>query len=363
MKMKSFARFIGTILLVLSILLVVSCKNKEKPAEITPEQGQAVIEIGTNIINSIDLKTLKVDATGSLVLDANLKIQSQQEYLEIKDAHIETCVAKYNVKKTQKDGTVVETTEPNIGTTKASATIKGKDSTNAENTVEISVAANLYPKEVAGVTVTAGTITIDKQEVDVEETEPGEEFIMSVIDAKHLDITNILVKDGDDYEFDEKLLEQYGEGNVSAKLKDVGLVFYGTNKEGIAYSAKLALDGTITVETAPNAGKRSASIDSNIDLTIVISYGDSNSEFKLRFQETKSTGDLDKLISDVEEAFDNDLTLESARALMAEIGLTISPTFASVNGVEVDANSYLNFLIDFAIQASQKDDQEPEAQK
>ena len=367
MKMKSFARFMGTILLVLSLLLVISCSNKEKPAEITPEQGQEVIEIGTNIVNSVDLKTLKVDATGSLVLNGNLKIQNgNQEYLEIKDAHIETSVVEYKVKKEQKDGTILETTEPNIGATKASATIKGKDSTDPTKTVEIAVSASLQPKEVAGVTVTAGTITIDKQEVDVEETEPGEEFIMSVIDAKHLDITNIIVKekDSDDYELNEDLLKAHGEGNVSARLKDVGLVFYGTAKDGTAYSAKLALDGSIEVETeAPKAGKRTASIDSNIDLTIKISYGDRNSEFTIKFQEKKSTNDLDELIKYVEEALDNDLTLDSAKALMAEIGLSITPRYASVNGVEVDAVSYLNFLIDFAIQASAKDEPEQETPK
>ena len=367
MKMKSFARFMGTILLVLSLLLVISCSNKEKPAEITPEQGQEVIEIGTNIVNSVDLRTLKVDATGSLVLNGNLKIQNgNQEYLEIKDAHIETSVVEYKVKKEQKDGTILDTTEPNIGATKASATIKGKDSTDPTKTVEIAVSASLQPKEVAGVTVTAGTITIDKQEVDVEETEPGEEFIMSVIDAKHLDITNIIVKekDGDDYELNEDLLKAHGEGNVSARLKDVGLVFYGTAKDGTAYSAKLALDGSIEVETeAPKAGKRSATIDSNIDLTIKISYGDRNSEFTIKFQEKKSTNDLDELIKYVEEALDNDLTLDSAKALMAEIGLSITPRYASVNGVEVDAVSYLNFLIDFAIQASAKDEPEQETPK
>ena len=361
MKMKSFARFIGTVLLVLSLLLVVSCSNKEKPAEITPEQGQEVIDIGKNIINSIDLKTLKVDATGSLVLDADLKIQNgEQEYFEIKDAHIETCVAEYKVKKEQKDGSFLETTEPNIGVTEASATIKGKNSTNPAEIVEISVTASLQPKEVAGVTVTAGKITIDKDEVDVEETEPGDEFILSVFNAKHLDINNIIVKekDGDDYELNEALLKEFGEGSVTAKLKDVGLVFYGTSKEGIAYSAKLALDGTITAETeAPKDGKRAASIDSNINLTIKISYGDSNSEFTLKFQEKKSTNNLDLLIKEVGDALDDDLTLESAKALMADIGLIITPRYASINGVQVDATSYLNFLIAFAAeQASSKEE-------
>ena len=329
--------------------------------------------MGLNIVVSIfvlyliKVNILKVDATGSLVLNGNLKIQNgDQEYLEIKDAHIETSVVEYKVKKEQKDGTILDTTEPNIGATKASATIKGKDSTDPTKTVEIAVSASLQPKEVAGVTVTAGTITIDKQEVDVEETEPGEEFIMSVIDAKHLDITNIIVKekDGDDYELNEDLLKAHGEGNVSARLKDVGLVFYGTAKDGTAYSAKLALDGSIEVETeAPKAGKRSASIDSNIDLTIKISYGDRNSEFTIKFQEKKSANDLDELIKYVEEALDNDLTLDSAKALMAEIGLSITPRYSSVNGVEVDAVSYLNFLIDFAIQASAKDEPEQETPK
>ena len=367
MKMKSFARFIGTVLLVLSLLLVVSCSNKEKPAEITPEQGQEVIDIGKNIINSIDLKTLKVDATGSLVLDdVDLKIQNgEQEYFEIKDAHVETCVAEYKVKKEQKDGTFLETTEPNIGVTEASATIMGKDSTDPTKTVGFTVDVSLQPKEVAGVTVTAGTITFDKgtvneQVVDVEETEPGDEFILSVFNARHLDITNIIVKekDGDDYELNEDLLKAYGEGSVTAELKDVGLVFYGISKDGTAYSAKLALDGKIKIETAaPKDGKRSAAIDSDIDLTIKISYGDSNSEFTMRFQEEKSTNNLDLLIKEVGDALDDDLTLESAKALMADIGLMITPRYASINGVQVDATSYLNFLIAFAAeQASSKEE-------
>ena len=372
MKMKSFARFIGTILLVLSLLFVVSCKSKERPAEITPEQGQEVVEIGTAIVNSIDLKTLKVDATGALEIDdANLKIQSDKEYFEIKDAHIETCVSKYNVKKTQKDGTVVETTEPNIGVTKASATIKGNP-IDQTKTAEFTVAVDLYPEDVNEVTVTKGTITINKgtaneQEIDVEEEEPGDEFIMSLFSNMNLDVENIIVKeeDGDDYELDEDLLKNYGAGKVIAKLKDVGLVFYGTSKEGIAYSAKLALDGTIEAESeAPKAGKRSASIDSNIDLTITISYGDRNSEFRLNFRETKDTKDLDKLIQDVKEAIGSDLTMESIKALMAQIGLTVNPKYASVNGVEVDATSYLNFLIAFAAeQASSKNEKEPETQQ
>ena len=375
MKMKSFARFIGTILLVLSLLLVVSCSNKEKPAEITPEQGQEVIDIGTAIINSVDLKTLKVDATGALVLDANLKIEKKQgenieEYFEIKNAHIDTSVVKYKVKKVQKDGTVLETTEPNIGVTKASATIKGnpKDPTK---TAEFTVAVDLYPEDVNEVTVTKGKITINKGTddellIDVEETEPDDKFIMSLFSNMNLDVENIIVKekDGDDYELSEDLLKEYGEGNVNATLKDVGLVFYGTSKEGTAYSAKLALDGSIKVETeAPKNGKRSATIDSNIDLTIKISYGDRNSEFTVEFQEKKSTNDLDGLIKYVEEALDNDLTMESAKALMAEIGLSITPRYASVNGVEVDAASYLNFLIAFAAeQANSKNEKEPEPQ-
>ena len=367
MRMKSFARLFGTILLVLSLFLAVSCSSKEKPAEITPEQGQEVIDIGTAIINSVDLKTLKVDATGSLVLDGSLKIQNgNKEYFEIENAHIETSVVEYKVKKVKNDGSVLETTEPNIGETKASATIKGKG-----NTVGFTVDADLYPKEVNNVTVTAGTITIDKgtdneQEVDVEETEPGEEFIMSVIEAKHLDITNILVKeeDDDDYELNKDLLKGYGEGHVIAELNDVGLVFYGTAKDGTAYSAKLALDGTIDVETAaPKAGKRSASIDSNIDLTIKISYGDRNSEFTVKFQEKKSTNNLDQLIKEVGDAFDDELTLDSATSLMADIGLTATPKYASVNGVEVDAASYLNFLIAFAVEkANSKNEKEPEPQ-
>ncbi len=357
MKMKSFARTIGTILLVLSLLLlVVSCKEKEKPAEITPEQGQEVIEIGTNIVNSVDLRTLKIDATGSLTLDANLKIQSKDDYFEIKDAHIQTCVAEYKVKKVQKDGSILETTEPNIGVTNASATIKGKDSEDPTKTAEFSVVVALQPKEIQGVTVTAGTIKIGDQVIDVEEEEPGDELIMSIFAAKHMDVSNIFVKDGEDYEPNEDLLKEYAEGNVSANLKDVGLVFYGTDKEGTAYSAKLALDGRIAVETgAPKDGKRSASIDSNIDLTITIAFGGRNSEFTMKFQEVNTTNDVDALIDYIEQALDNDLTLESAKALMAEIGLTTTPRYATINGAEVDAASYLNFLIDFAIQASSND--------
>ncbi|MBO4424352.1 MAG: hypothetical protein J5768_02440, partial [Spirochaetales bacterium] len=175
--------------------------------------------------------------------------------------------------------------------------------------------------------------------------------------AKHLDVTNIIVEDDDDYELNEALLKAYGEGNVSIELKDAGLVFYGTNKDGIPYSAKLALDGRIAVEAdAPKAGKRSASIDSDIDLTIKIAYGDSNSEFTMRFQERNVTNDLEGLIDHIEESLDGGLTLESAKALMAEIGLTTTPRYATINGVQVDATSYLNFLIDFAIQASGKNE-------
>ena len=356
MKMKPFAKTIGTILLVLSILLVVSCKEKEKPAEITPEQGQEVVEIGVNIVNSVNLSTMKIDATGSLVLDANLKIQNgDKEYLEIKDAHVETSVVEYKVKKTQKDGTIKETTEPNIGATKASATIKGKDSEDPTKTAEFSIVVALQPKEIQGVTVTAGTIKIGDQVIDVEEEEPGDELIMSIFAAKHMDISNIIVKDGEDYELNEDLLEAYGSGNISLTLKDAGLVFSGTAKDGTAYSAKLALDGNIAVETeAPDkAGKRAASIDSNIDLTITIVYGGSNSEFTMKFQEKNATDDVNALIDSIENAFDQDLTLESAKALMAEIGLTTTPRYATINGVQVDATSYLNFLIDYAIQASQ----------
>ena len=365
MKMKSFAKTIGTILLVLTVLLAVSCKQeKEKPAEITPEQGQEVVDIGTNIVNSVDLSTLKIDATGALTLDANLKIQNgEAEYFEIKDAHIETCVAEYKVKKTQKDGSIIETTEPNIGVTNATATIKGKDTEDPTKTAEFTVLVALQPKEIKGETVTAGTVTIDKGKeteliVDVEEEEPGDEFIMSVFAAKHMDITNIIVKDDDDYELNEDLVKAYAEGNISATLKDVGLVFYGTNKEGTPYSAKLALDGRISVQTeAPKGGKRSASIDSDIDLTIKIEFADRNSEFRMKFQEVNTTSDVDALIDYIEEALDNDLTLESAKALMAEIGLTTTPRYATVNGAEVDAASYLNFLIDFAIQASGKSEE------
>ena len=352
MKMKSFVKTIGTILLVLSILFVVSCKQeKEKPAEITPEQGQEVVEIGVNIVNSVDLSSMKIDATGSLVLDANLKIQNgDKEYLEIKDAHVETCVAEYNVIKKGE-----ATTEPNIGATTASATIKGKNSEDPTATVEFVVSAALQPKDVAGVTITAGTINIGGQEADLEEDEIDGELIMTLLAGKHLDFTGILVEEDDDYELNEDLLKNYGEGNVSAALKDVGLVFSGTAKDGTAYSAKLALDGTIAVETeAPKAGKRAASIDSNIDLTITIVYGGSNSEFTMKFQEKKSTNDVQALIDEIENAFDGELTLESAKALMAEIGLTTTPRYATINGVQVDATSYLNFLIDYAIKATSK---------
>ena len=352
MKMKSFVKTIGTILLVLSILFVVSCKQeKEKPAEITPEQGQEVVEIGVNIVNSVDLSSMKIDATGSLVLDANLKIQNgDKEYLEIKDAHVETCVAEYNVIKKGE-----ATTEPNIGATTASATIKGKNSEDPTATVEFVVSAALQPKDVAGVTITAGAINIGGQEADLEEDEIDGELIMTLLAGKHLDFTGILVEEDDDYELNEDLLKNYGEGNVSAALKDVGLVFSGTAKDGTAYSAKLALDGTIAVETeAPKAGKRAASIDSNIDLTITIVYGGSNSEFTMKFQEKKSTNDVQALIDEIENAFDGELTLESAKALMAEIGLTTTPRYATINGVQVDATSYLNFLIDYAIKATSK---------
>ena len=354
--MKTFTRTIGTILLVLSLLLlVVSCKEKEKPAEITPEQGQEVVDIGTNIVNSIDLSTMKIDATGSLVLDANLKIENgNKEYFEIENAHIETCVAEYKVIKKGE-----ATTEPNIGVTKASATIKGKDSTDPTKTVSFAIKADLQPKDVNGITVTSGTITIgegkDAIEADVEQEEPGAEFIMTVFSNMHLDTNGILVEEDEDIELNEDLLMECGSGNVSASLKDVGLVFYGTAKDGTAYSAKLTLDGSIYVETAPAAGKRSASIDSNIDLTIKIAFGDRNSEFTMKFQEKNSTNDVDELIDTIGSYLDNDLTLESAKELMAIIGLTTTPRYATVNGAQVDAASYLNFLIDFVIQASQKD--------
>lgn len=353
MKMKSLVRTIGTILLVLSILFVVSCKQeKEKPAEITPEQGQEVVEIGVNIVNSVDLSSLKIDATGALTLDANLKIQNgDKEYLEIKDAHIETCVAEYKVIKKGE-----ATTEPNIGVTTASATIKGKNSTDPKQTVEFVVSAALQPKDVAGETITAGAINIGGQEADLEEDKIDGELVMTLLAGKHLDLTNIIVEDDDDYELNEDLLKNYGEGNISLTLKDVGLVFSGTNKDGTAYSATLALSGSIAVETeAPKAGKRAASIDSNIDFTITIVYGGSNSEFTMKFQEKKSTNDVSDLITTIGTYLNNDLTLESAKALMAEIGLTTTPRYATVNGVQVDATSYLNFLIDYAIQASQKD--------
>ena len=358
MKMKSFAKIIGTILLVLSILLVVSCKQeKEKPAEITPEQGQEVVEIGVNIVNSVDLSSLKIDATGSLTLDANLKIQNgDKEYFEIQNAHVETCVAEYKVKKVQKDSTVIETTEPNIGKTTASATIKGKNTDPTKDNVEISVSVAIEPKETDGVTRTTGTINFGGVEADLDEDKIDGELIMTMLAEKHLDITNIIVEDDDDYELNEDLLKNYGEGNISLALKDVGLVFSGTNKDGTAYSATLALTGNIAVETeAPKAGKRAASIDSNIDFTITIVYGGSNSEFTMKFQEKKSTDDVSDLINTIGSYLNNDLTLESAKALMAEIGLTTTPRYATVNGVQVDATSYLNFLIDYAIQASQKD--------
>ena len=356
MKMKSFARTIGTILLVLSILLVVSCKQeKEKPAEITPEQGQEVVEIGTNIVNSVDLKTLKIDATGGLVLNANLKVQNgNQEYFEIKDAIIQGCVAEY------KKGT---STEPGIGNSSASATIVGKKVANEAEKIEIPVTVSVAPKETEGGTITAGTIKIGTTTFKVED-EPEDEDILAAFSAMKTEGIIIAVEDehsGDtSYELNEDLIKKYGEGNVNATLKDVGLVFYGTAKDGTAYSAKLALDGTIAVEAeAPKAEKRAASIDSNIDLTIKISYGDSNSEFTMKFQEKKSTNDVEGLIDYIEEALDNDLTLESAKALMAEIGLTTTPRYATINGVEVDATSYLNFLIDFAIQAT-SDEEEPQ---
>ena len=355
MKMKSFARFIGTILLVLSILLVVSCKQeKEKPAEITPEQGQEVVEIGVNIVNSVDLSSLKIDATGSLVLDANLKIQNgDKEYLEIQNAHVESCVAQYKVIK--KGETV---TEPNIGKTTASATIKGKNSEDPTQTVQIAVSAAIEPKDINGVTETAGAINVGGVEIDLEEDEVDGELIMYVLAQKHLDLEGIIVEDDDDYELNEDLLKEHGEGNISLSLKDAGLVFYGTAKDGTAYSAKLALDGTIAVETeAPKNGKRAAAIDSNIDLTITIVYGDSNSEFTMKFQEKKATDDVSALIDSIGNALDQDLTLESAKALMAEIGLTTTPRYATINGMQVDATSYLNFLIDYAIQATSKDNE------
>ena len=350
MKMKSFVRTIGTILLVLSILFVVSCKQeKEKPAEITPEQGQEVVEIGVNIVNSVDLSSLKIDATGALTLDANLKIQNgTTDYLEIKDAHVETCVAEYKVIKKGE-----ATTEPKIVGTKASATVIGKDSTDPTKTASISVTADIQPVDVEGITVTKGTIKIGETTLKIED-EPEEETILAAFSP--IVTTNIIVEDDDDYELNEDLLKNYGEGNISLTLKDVGLVFSGTNKDGTAYSATLALSGSIAVETeAPKAGKRAASIDSNIDFTITIVYGGSNSEFTMKFQEKKSTNDVSDLITTIGAYLDNDLTLESAKALMAEIGLTTTPRYATVNGVQVDATSYLNFLIDYAIQASQKD--------
>lgn len=362
MKKNHLFRFIGTILLVLSILLVVSCKQeKENPAEITPEQGQEVIEIGTNIVDSVDLRSMKIDATGSLSLDANLKVQNgNSEYFEIKNAHIDTSVVEYKVKKTQKDGTIKETTEPNIGKTTANATISGKDSTDPTKTVEFAISASLEPKEVEGVTKTTGKITIGEGKdailADVEEEEPGDEFIKSVFAKMHLDTTGIF---DEDLDLNEDLLKSCGEGKVSANLKDVGLVFSGTAEDGTAYSAALTLSGKIEVEAeAPKAGKRAASIDSDIDFTIKISYGGSNSEFTMKFQEKKSTSDLDELIDRIEKAFDDDLTLEGAKVLMAEIGLTTSPRYATINGVEVEATSYLNFLIDFAIQASNSEEEE-----
>ncbi len=78
----------------------------------------------------------------------------------------------------------------------------------------------------------------------------------------------------------------------------------------------------------------------------------------MKFQEKKSTNDLAELIDRIEKAFDDDLTLEGAKILMAEIGLTTSPRYATINGVEVEATSYLNFLIDFAIQASNSEEEE-----
>ena len=362
MKKNFTFRFIATILLVLSILFVVSCKQeKEKPAEITEEQGQEVIEIGTNIVNSVDLFSMKIDATGSLTLDANLKIQNGgNEYFEIADAHIDTSIVEYNVKKTQKDGSIKETTEPNIGNTTASAKIKGKDSTDPTKTVEISVSAALHPRNIeSGETVTAGTITIDDQELDVEETEPGTDLLMSVFSAKHLDTEGILVQEDDDLELNEDLLYSCGEGSLYATLKDVGLVFSGTAKDGTPFSASLTLSGTIDVETdAPKAGKRSVSIDSNVDFTIKIAYGERNSEFTMKFYEKNTTDDVEALIDHIGEAFENDLTLEDAKVLMAEIGLTTSPKYATINGVQVDATSYLNYLINFAIEQASAGNEE-----
>lgn len=362
MRMKSFAKTIGTVLLVLTLLLVVSCKQeKEKPAEITPEQGQEVVEIGVNIVNSVDLSTMRIDATGALTLDANLKIQKGEqktsaEYFEIKGAHVETCVAEYKVKKTQKDGTIKETTEPNIGNTTASATIMGRDDRDLTKTVEFPVAISIQPKDLNGVTVTAGTVKVgEKIEADLEEDGPGDELIMQIFEAVHLDTTGIL---DEDLDLDEDLLKEYGEGNVSATLKDVGLVFSGTAKDGTAYSATLSLNGTIALEAgAPKNGKRYASIDSDIDFTIKIAYGGSNSEFTMKFQEKKSTNDLDEFINHIGEAIGGDLTLESAKVLMAEIGLTTTPRYATINGMQVDATSYLNFLIDYAIQATSQDEE------
>ena len=365
MKMKSFARFLGTVLLVLSLLLVVSCKSKERPAEINEEQSAIVIGIGTDIVNNIFAKgtTARIDAQGAATIEGNLKVENgNQEYFELKDVSISGCVAEYTKVKEEKTST-----EPGIGVSTASATIIGRKADDKTKTVEIPVAVSVGPEETAGGTITKGTIKIGGTTFKVED-DPEDEEILAALSS--MDLTNIIVEKEDHGEvsndLNTDLIKKYADCTLTAEIKDVGIVINGTNKDGVAFKTALTLDGKIDARIdAPgkNGKARYAKVDSNFDFTIEIAFGENSSKFVMNFKEKNSTDSLEAMIAEIEKAFDSDLDLDGLKSLMVYIGLTATPKYASVNGVEVDAASYLNFLIAFAAeQANSKNEKEPEPQ-
>ena len=367
MKMKSFARFIGTILLVLSLLFVVSCKPKERPAEINEEQSAIVIGIGTDIVNNIFAKgtTAQIDAQGAATIEGKLKVENgTQQYFELKDVSISGCVAEYTKTKDAKTST-----EPGVGPTTASATIIGIDASDNTKKAEIEVTASVQPKETAAGTVTSGTLKIGQTTFDVEKEYEDEDFLaaLAAIETEGIIVPKVDEKTGKtSYELNEDLIKQYADCTVRAEIKDVGIVITGTNKDAVAFRTALTLGGKINAQIdAPgkNNKARFAKVDSDFDFTIEIAFGENSSKFVMNFTEKNSTDNLMAMIDYIEKAFDSDLDLEGLKSLMVYVGLTATPKYASVNGVEVDAASYLNFLIAFAAeQASSKEEKEPEAQ-
>ncbi|MBQ6672240.1 MAG: hypothetical protein IJM73_03360 [Spirochaetales bacterium] len=342
---KSFLKHICTVSLavLLSLFIMVSCAPEPeppKPQEINAEQTVQVEEIASQVSDGdLTLEDGYISLGGHVALSGNASVRTTDLY-EFKDLALESGLTLKLANNLVGDKYKLSL-EADVDRSTANLNITGPKTVGGEERVTKNVTAAIsYDKDNDK---PEGTLTIGGFDFDVSQDIDGD----LVIEKLGMDLDGILDGEGEP-DMDKIMDKAYGK--VKLTLSNIGVEFKGHLKDAsnTPVTIKAKIDGTVEpdVQQPDAVGKRAANLKADLVLSIDLEVGEGNIEFKAELTEDLNVEDLNTYIEEFGDLLDDALdTPESLQHFLDEVGLTFDPFFASVNGVEVEAKSFVNVVI------------------